>query len=236
MNPPSPAPPVIRLRGVAKTYPGAVAVHALQPTDLDVERGDFVAVVGPSGSGKSTLLNLIGMLDRPSAGRYEFGSTDLATLEERERTALRGRKVGFVFQSFHLLAHRTATENVALAQLYVTTEREARTDRAVRALRTVGLGHRLDALPPTMSGGERQRVAIARALVNRPELILCDEPTGNLDSATSAHVMNLLEDLHRAGLTVVVITHDRAVAERARRVLTIRDGRILSDTDRRSAA
>ncbi|MGW0204339.1 ABC transporter ATP-binding protein [Streptomyces sp. NPDC003233] len=149
---------------------------------------------------------------------------------------MRGRRVGFVFQSFHLLAHRTATGNVALAQLYVTTDRGARTDRAVAALRTVGLGHRLDALPPTMSGGERQHVAVARALVNRPELILCAEPTGNLDSATSAHVMNLLEELHAAGLTVVVITHDPAVAERARRVLTIRDGRILTDTDRRAAA
>lgn len=126
--------------------------------------------------------------------------------------------------------------NAALAQLYVTTDRGARTDRAVAALRTVGLGHRLDALPPTLSGGERQSVAVARALVNRPELILCDEPTGNLDSATSAHVMNLLEELHAAGLTVVVITHDPAVAERARRVLTIRDGRILTDTDRRAAA
>ncbi|MCX4575400.1 ABC transporter ATP-binding protein [Streptomyces sp. NBC_01571] len=236
MSEPTPSAPVIRLRGVAKTYPGAVAVHALHPTDLDVERGDFVAVVGPSGSGKSTLLNLIGMLDRPSAGRYDFAGTDVSSLRERERTALRGHRIGFVFQSFHLLSHRTATENVALAQLYVTTDRRARDDRAVRALRTVGLGHRLDALPPTMSGGERQRVAIARALVNRPELILCDEPTGNLDSVTSAHVMNLLEELHTAGLTVVVITHDPAVAERARRVLTIRDGRLLSDTERRSAA
>ncbi|MEU3244624.1 MULTISPECIES: ABC transporter ATP-binding protein [unclassified Streptomyces] len=236
MSEPTPSAPVIRLRGVAKTYPGAVAVHALHPTDLDIARGDFVAVVGPSGSGKSTLLNLIGMLDRPSTGRYDFAGTDVSSLRERERTALRGRRVGFVFQSFHLLSHRTATENVALAQLYVTTDRGARDDRAAQALRTVGLGHRLDALPPTMSGGERQRVAIARALVNRPELVLCDEPTGNLDSATSGHVMTLLEELHAAGLTVVVITHDPAVAERARRVLTIRDGRILTDTGRRPAA
>ncbi len=227
--PPPAEAPTIRLRGLAKTYPGTVQVHALHPTDLEIERGEFVAVVGPSGSGKSTLLNLIGMLDRPTAGSYELAGVDVSTMKETERTTVRGRKIGFVFQSFHLLPHRTATENVALAQLYVTTDRKARPARAVEALRTVGLGHRLDALPPTMSGGERQRVAIARALVNRPDLILCDEPTGNLDSKTSAYVMGLLEELHATGLTVVVITHDPAVADRARRVVTIRDGRILSD-------
>jgi putative ABC transport system ATP-binding protein len=221
--------PAVRLSGVAKTYPGIVEVRALHPTDLRIDHGEFLAVVGPSGSGKSTLLHLIGLLDRPSAGRYEFCGADVSTLRERDRTALRGRRIGFVFQSFHLLAHRTATENVALAQLYVTTDRRARSADAVQALRTVGLGHRLDALPPTMSGGERQRVAIARALVNRPDVILCDEPTGNLDSRTSAYVMTLLEELHASGLTVIVITHDLAVAERAKRVITIRDGRIITD-------
>lgn len=221
--------PAVRLSGVAKTYPGIVEVRALHPTDLCIDQGEFLAVVGPSGSGKSTLLNVIGLLDRPSAGRYEFCGADVSTLRERERTALRGRRIGFVFQSFHLLAHRTATENVALAQLYVTTDRKARSADAVQALRTVGLGHRLDALPPTMSGGERQRVAIARALVNRPDVVLCDEPTGNLDSRTSAYVMTLLEELHASGLTVIVITHDLAVAERAKRVITIRDGRIITD-------
>jgi putative ABC transport system ATP-binding protein len=221
--------PAVRLSGVAKTYPGIVEVRALHPTDLCIDQGEFLAVVGPSGSGKSTLLNVIGLLDRPSAGRYEFCGADVSTLRERERTALRGRRIGFVFQSFHLLAHRTATENVALAQLYVTTDRKARSADAVQALRTVGLGHRLDALPPTMSGGERQRVAIARALVNRPDVVLCDEPTGNLDSRTSAYVMTLLEELNASGLTVIVITHDLAVAERAKRVITIRDGRIITD-------
>ncbi len=231
---PDTAAPAIRLRGVAKTYGDSVAVHALHPTDLVVEQGEFVAVVGPSGSGKSTLLNLIGLLDRPSGGTYELAGTDVSALSESERTALRGRRIGFVFQSFHLLPHRTATENVALAQLYVTTDRKERPRRAAQALRRVGLGHRLDALPPTMSGGERQRVAIARALVNRPDLVLCDEPTGNLDSATSDRVMGLLEQLHAEGLTVVVITHDPAVAERSGRIITIRDGRLLCD--RRPAA
>jgi putative ABC transport system ATP-binding protein len=204
-------------------------VTALFPTDLRVDTGEFLAVVGPSGSGKSTLLNLLGMLDHPTEGTYRLSGTDVASLTDRDRAALRGRRVGFVFQAFHLLPHRTALENVALAQLYVTGRREPRRANAAQALRRVGLGHRLDALPSRMSGGERQRVAIARALVNSPDILLCDEPTGNLDSATARSVLDLLTELNRAGATIVVITHDPAVARRARRQVTIRDGR-LSET------
>lgn len=218
--------PVVQLAGCAKTYPGSPLVHALRPVDLTIRTGDYLAVVGPSGSGKSTLLNLLGLLDRPSAGTYRLSGVDVAGLRERERTALRGRRVGFVFQAFHLLPYRTALENVALARLYVTTAARPRAEAAAEALRRVGLGHRLHALPTTMSGGERQRVAIARALVNSPDLLLCDEPTGNLDSATAHAVMDLLEQLNGSGVTVVVITHDPAVAARARRRVTILDGRL----------
>ncbi len=218
--------PVIVLSGVAKSYSGPPVVEALRPVDLRVDCGDYLAVVGPSGSGKSTLLNILGLLDRPTSGRYELSGADTATLGERERTALRGRRIGFVFQSFHLIPYRTATENVVLAQLYVTAKRRDRVAAAQAALNRVGLGHRLDAVPTTMSGGEQQRVAIARALVNTPDLLLCDEPTGNLDSATASSVMDLIEQLHTDGVTVVVITHDPAVAARAGRRVTIRDGRL----------
>ncbi|MDD9378099.1 ABC transporter ATP-binding protein [Streptomyces sp. ZAF1911] len=223
------AEPVIRLTGITRTFPGTVEVHALHPVDLVVERGEFAAIVGPSGSGKSTLLNLLGLLDRPSSGTYELSGTDVAGLRERQRTAARGHSIGFVFQSFHLLPHRTVTENVVLAQLYTATRTRPRVrlERAREALRQVGLGHRLDALPTTLSGGERQRVAIARALVNRPALLLCDEPTGNLDTRTSDMIMNLFAELHAGGQTIVVITHDPAVAARAQRTVTLRDGRIV---------
>ncbi|MFI6522904.1 ABC transporter ATP-binding protein [Spirillospora sp. NPDC050679] len=216
--------PVIRFRGVSVTYPGPPPVHALRPADLTVARGEYVTVVGPSGSGKSTFLNIAGLLDRPTGGVYELDGMDVAALSEAERTAVRGRRIGFVFQSFHLLPHRTATDNVVLAQLYNGVPRAERRPAARETLRRVGLGHRLDALPSRMSGGERQRVAIARALVNRPSLLLCDEPTGNLDSTTAAEVLALLAELHAAGLTVIVITHAAEVAARARRTVTIRDG------------
>ena len=223
---PDPATPVLDLRGVFRTYPGAPPVTALHPTDLRVETGDFLAVVGPSGSGKSTLLNLLGLLDRPSGGSYRLSGTDVASLAERDRAALRGRRIGFVFQAFHLLPHRTALENVAIARLYVTARTAPRTADAARALQLVGLGHRLDALPSRMSGGERQRVAIARAVVNAPDILLCDEPTGNLDSETAGAVLDLLSELNRSGVTVLVITHDPAVARHARRQVALLDGRL----------
>jgi putative ABC transport system ATP-binding protein len=220
--------PVIELRGAARTYPGAPPVLALRPADLVIEAGDYVAVTGPSGSGKSTLLHLLGLLDAPTAGTYLLDGLDTSALGDRDRSALRGGRIGFVFQAFHLLPYRTALENVLLAELYNRTPRAQRLDRAVEALRGVGLGHRLDALPTTLSGGECQRVAIARALVNRPSLLLCDEPTGNLDSRNAATVMELIDELNAAGFTIVVITHDASVASHARRTIAIGDG-VLSE-------
>ncbi|BBH71276.1 peptide ABC transporter ATP-binding protein [Actinoplanes sp. OR16] len=218
--------PVLDLDRVSRVYPGPPAVAALREATLRVERGDYLAIVGPSGSGKSTLLNLLGLLDRPSSGVYRLDGVDVSGLAERERTALRGGRIGFVFQSFHLLPHRTAVENVMLAQVYNGRPRRRRRPDALAALSRVEVGHRAYALPTTMSGGERQRVAIARALVNEPAILLCDEPTGNLDSATSLRLLGLFDELHAAGLTIVVITHDATVAERARRVVRIVDGRM----------
>ncbi len=216
--------PVIELRGAARTYPGPPPVPALRPANLVIDAGDYIAVTGPSGSGKSTLLHVLGLLDAPTAGTYLLDGLDTSALGDRDRSALRGSRIGFVFQAFHLLPYRTALENVLLAELYNQTPRGQRLDRAVEALRGVGLGHRLDALPTTLSGGECQRVAIARALVNRPSLLLCDEPTGNLDSRNAATVMELLDELNAAGFTIVVITHDVNVASHARRAIAISDG------------
>jgi putative ABC transport system ATP-binding protein len=222
------AGPVIELRGLARTYPGPPPVPALRPADLVIEAGDYVAVTGPSGSGKSTLLHLLGLLDAPTEGCYLLDGLDTSALRDRDRSALRGRRIGFVFQAFHLLPYRTALENVLLAGLYNQTSRGDRIRAAAGALDAVGLGHRLGALPTTLSGGECQRVAIARALVNRPSLLLCDEPTGNLDSRNAAALMELLDQLNAAGFTIVVITHDVQVAAHARRAVDISDG-VLSE-------
>jgi putative ABC transport system ATP-binding protein len=218
--------PVIELRALARTYPGPPPVAALRPASLVISAGEYVAVTGPSGSGKSTLLHLLGLLDWPTAGSYLLDGADTSAMTDKQRCALRGSRIGFVFQSFHLLPHRTAVENVLLAELYNQTPRAGRLEAAVAALRAVGLGHRLDAPPTRLSGGEAQRVAIARALVNRPSLLLCDEPTGNLDSRNAAIVMDLLSQLNAAGFTVVVITHDPTVADRAGRTVSIRDGEL----------
>ncbi|MFJ5777714.1 ABC transporter ATP-binding protein [Streptomyces sp. NPDC093094] len=220
----APVPPVVEFRGVALTYPGPPPVEALKPCDLTIERGDYVTVVGPSGSGKSTFLNLAGLLDAPTQGSYLLDGVDTARLSDAGRTGMRGRRIGFVFQSFHLLPHRSAVENVTLAMLYDPATRRERAERAREALHRVGLGHRTDALPTRLSGGERQRVAIARALVARPSLLLCDEPTGNLDTATAESILSLLDELHADGMTLVVITHDPGVAARGRRTVAIRDG------------
>jgi putative ABC transport system ATP-binding protein len=203
-------------------------VPALHPADLVIEAGDYVAVTGPSGSGKSTLLHLLGLLDAPTEGSYLLDGLDTSKMSDRDSSALRGRRIGFVFQSFHLLPYRTAAENVLLAELYNRTPRGGRFQAAVGALDAVGLGHRLDALPTTLSGGECQRVAIARALVNRPSLLLCDEPTGNLDSRNAAALMELLDELNEAGFTIVVITHDPSVAAHAGRTIAMSDG-VLSE-------
>jgi putative ABC transport system ATP-binding protein len=222
--------PVIELDGLARTYPGPPPVRALRPASLVIDAGDYVAVTGPSGSGKSTLVHLLGLLDTPTAGRYLLDGLDTSALGDRDRSALRGRRIGVVFQAFHLLPYRTALENVLLAELYNQTPRPARLAAAVDALEAVGLGHRAGALPTTLSGGECQRVAIARALVNRPALVLCDEPTGNLDSASAAALMGLLDELNAAGYTIVVITHDPAVAAHTRRTVAISDGVLTEQT------
>jgi putative ABC transport system ATP-binding protein len=220
------APPVIELRGLARTYPGPPPVPALRPASLVIEAGDYVAVTGPSGSGKSTLLHLLGLLDAPTAGSYLLDGLDTGALRDGDRSALRGRRIGFVFQAFHLLPYRTVLENVQLALLYNQTPRASRTQAAAAALEAVGMGPRLGALPTTLSGGESQRVAIARALVNQPSLLLCDEPTGNLDSRNAAALMSLLDQLNAGGFTIVVITHDGAVAAHAGRAVAISDGQL----------
>jgi putative ABC transport system ATP-binding protein len=207
-------------------------VRALPSPDLVVHRGEHVAVTGPSGSGKSTLLNLVGLLDRPTEGTIEIDGMDVGAAPERDRAAVRAHRIGFVFQSFHLLPHRTAVENVMLAQVYADLPRRRRLSTAMSALAQVGLAERANALPTALSGGERQRVAIARALVNRPSLLLCDEPTGNLDSATTQELTELLASLHGAGTTLLVITHNPVVAARAQRRVTISDGQLEEVAER----
>jgi putative ABC transport system ATP-binding protein len=222
-----PEPAVVELTGIGRTYGSDPPVVALRGVDLRIERGDWLAIAGPSGSGKSTLLNLLGALDRPTSGTYLLDGVDVGSLGEGERAAVRAHSIGFVFQSFHLLGHRTAVENVLLAELYGGNGRgNDRRGHAVEALERVGMGHRLEALPTKLSGGEQQRVAIARALMGEPRLLLCDEPTGNLDSANTEALLRLFGELSAQGLTLVVVTHDDAVARAANRIVRIVDGRI----------
>lgn len=218
--------PLIKLDDVTRIFPGPPAVNALRGVDLEVMPGEYLAIVGPSGSGKSTMLNTLGLLDRPSTGTYWFEGQDVAALSEDERAALRGGEIGFVFQSFHLLPTRTVLENVMLSTAYAGVPREEREGRARAALDRVGMSHRVDFYPGTLSGGERQRVAIARAVSTAPRLLLADEPTGNLDQENSEAVMRLFEELSADGLTIVMITHDRTVAQSARRRVSINDGRL----------
>ena len=216
--------PVVELIGVSRTFNGGAPVHALRGVDLTIWPGDWLAIVGPSGSGKSTLLNVIGLLDRHTAGTYRFEGVDVDTLDDVRRAGLRGRRIGFVFQSFHLMPHRSVLENVMLAELYIGTPRRGRRERARAALARVGLSDREDFLPTRLSGGQRQRTAIARALMGEPSLLLCDEPTGNLDSHSAENVLDVLGQLSDDGLTLVVITHDEHVASRAHRRVRITDG------------
>ncbi len=222
--------PLIDLRGVTRTYHlGDTDVHALRAVNLVVQRGEFLAIMGASGSGKSTLMNTLGCLDRPDAGQYLLEGEDVAPLDRDRLADLRNRTLGFVFQSFHLLPRTSAVENVELPLLYAGVAGAERTRRAQAALVRVGLGDRADHEPNQLSGGQQQRVAIARALVNDPRLILADEPTGNLDSSTSQDIMALFQDLNRAGMTIVLVTHEPDIAENAARVVTMRDGQVVSD-------
>lgn len=222
---------VLELNQVGRTFGSDPAVHALIDVDLRVEPGEWLAITGPSGAGKSTLLNVIGCLDTPTSGHYLFEGIDTAALSDKERAGLRSRRIGFVFQSFHLLPHRSVLENVMLAEVYRKQSSRGRRERALAAIERVGLSHRADFLPTKLSGGEKQRVAIARALVGSPSLLLCDEPTGNLDSKSSANILDLFETLHQQGLTLVVVTHDENVANRAGRRVHIIDGSLTEDTE-----
>jgi putative ABC transport system ATP-binding protein len=223
--------PLIELDGVAKTYrSGALEVHALRPTTLRIVTGEYVAIMGPSGSGKSTLMNVLGCLDVATAGTYRLAGADVGALTETELAAIRNRRIGFVFQQFNLLASMPAWRNVELPLCYAGISRSERKERALAALDRVGLGDRSGHRPGELSGGQQQRVAVARALVTEPSLLLADEPTGNLDSTATADVLGLLAELHDAGRTVVLITHEHDVAAAAARVVRLHDGEIVSDT------
>lgn len=217
---------LIQLDQISRRFGVEPAIHALRDVDLNIETGEWVSILGPSGSGKTTLLNILGMLDRPTSGRYWLNGRDVSLLGEGARAGVRSREIGFVFQSFHLIGHRTVTENVSIADVYAGGDRSTRKRRAQEALERAELSHRADYLPVRLSGGERQRAAIARAILNSPRLLLCDEPTGNLDTATGDSILDLFAEMHRDGMTIVMITHDVEVAERSQRQVFIVDGQV----------
>ncbi len=221
---------VISFRDLKKTYDmGATQVHALRGVSLDISPNEYVALMGPSGSGKSTLMNLLGCLDSPTSGDYLLDGVNVSSMTDNELAEVRNRKIGFVFQTFNLLPRLSALDNVALPLVYAGLNKQQRTDRAREVLDSVGLGDRVDHRPNELSGGQRQRVAIARALVNRPSIILADEPTGNLDTKTSIEIMAILENIHRQGNTIVLVTHEPDIAEHAHRIVRLRDGVVESD-------
>jgi putative ABC transport system ATP-binding protein len=220
----------VEVKTIEKTYTmGDVEVRALRGVSLAIHKGDFVAVMGASGSGKSTFMNLVGCLDKPTKGNYFLGGTDVGRLSRDQLARVRGQQIGFVFQGFNLLPRTSAVENVELPMLYQGVGGKERQQRAAEALARVGLGDRLDHTPAQLSGGQQQRVAIARALVNRPTLLLADEPTGNLDSRTSVEVMAIFQELNDQGLTVLLVTHEPDIAEHARRIVNFKDGVVLTD-------
>ncbi|HKF43986.1 MAG TPA: ABC transporter ATP-binding protein [Thermoanaerobaculia bacterium] len=221
---------LIDIRDITKVYVmGEERVHALSGVSLGVERGEYVAIMGPSGSGKSTLMNLIGCLDTPTSGSYVLNGREVARMTDDELAAIRNQEIGFVFQTFNLLPRTTAVQQVELPLVYSGLPRRERRDRAVRALEAVGLGDRMTHHPNELSGGQRQRVAVARALVNNPSILLADEPTGNLDSATGAEIMSLFDDLNSRGNTIVLVTHEEDIAAHARRIVRLLDGKIRDD-------
>ncbi|SFJ81605.1 ABC transporter ATP-binding protein [Myroides guanonis] len=221
---------IIDIKDIKRNFPlGSETVYVLKGVDLQIDKGDYVALMGPSGSGKSTLMNLLGCLDTPTSGTYILNGKDVSKMEDDELATIRNREIGFVFQTFNLLPRTTALDNVALPMVYAGFNKTERNERATEVLKQVGLGDRMDHHPNQLSGGQRQRVAVARALVNKPSIILADEPTGNLDSKTSVEIMNLFDEIHANGNTVILVTHEEDIAAHAHRIIRLRDGVIESD-------
>jgi len=228
---------IINLKEIVKNYyVGTVVVRALRSITIDIERNDYVAIMGPSGSGKSTLMNLVGCLDSPTSGEYVLNGKDTSKMEDNQLAEIRNKEIGFIFQTFNLLPRYTALENVMLPLIYAGIAKQERVQRAEEVLDSVGLADRVTHKPNELSGGQRQRVAAARALINNPSIILADEPTGNLDSKTSIDIMNLLDDIHKRGNTIILVTHEEDIALRARRIIRLIDGEIESDTYKEVAA
>ncbi|WP_299101238.1 ABC transporter ATP-binding protein [uncultured Winogradskyella sp.] len=222
---------VIEIRNIIRDFKlGQEIVHVLKGIDLDIKRGEYVAIMGPSGSGKSTLMNLLGCLDTPTAGSYKLNGNDVSQMSDDELADIRNTEIGFVFQTFNLLPRTTALDNVALPMVYAGASKKVREERATEVLTDVGLADRMDHKPNQLSGGQRQRVAVGRALVNKPSIILADEPTGNLDSKTGTEIMALFDQIHASGNTVIMVTHEEDIAAHAKRVIRLRDGIIESDT------
>lgn len=228
------AQPIIDIKGITRDFPlGNETIHVLKGIDLTIQKGEYVALMGPSGSGKSTLMNLLGCLDTPTGGSYILNGKDVSKMHDDELAEIRNKEIGFVFQTFNLLPRTTALDNVALPMVYAGYKKPERNTRATEVLTQVGLQDRMDHKPNQLSGGQRQRVAVARALVNRPSIILADEPTGNLDSKTSVEIMNLFNEIHANGNTVILVTHEEDIAAYAHRVIRLRDGVIESDNSKK---